>query len=292
MKKYLLVTSLVTIGFVGVQALSNDAPASSSQTSSINQYKVKLQGIAQDLVTKQHIYNPKMIAFSQSISNMKEEDLIDMCDQMLIYQNDLGDKVVDIVAVKEELIKYMKSFVASEMDVAVDPNFAFFWNTQNPNITVKFVNPDGSIRTRRYALKINSFGLKFEIAVRLDGIMIVGSDFNYYDSANKEYDLGGGIDIGWFPNGKVWDLHCKAKQGLVKHASILKKVPFLGGYLEEKKEYHHIGLCLTTARIEGTNSHLVICGIAFGFGGSFTKTGLEGSYVFGGKMTPIEHTEQ
>ena len=49
-------------------------------------------------------------------------------------------------------------------------------------------------------LRVQSIGLKFELAIKINGIMILGSDFNYYDSANKEYELGSGFDIGWYPD--------------------------------------------------------------------------------------------
>jgi hypothetical protein len=266
----------------------------------VSECKTQLKDIAQSLVDN-NVQNSKINSFILASSNLSEEDLIDMCDQIFIYRKELGSKTSEVAAIKEELISYLRSFVASGMDVGeVDPNFAFIYNVQNPNFTVTFKNTAGEIRTRKYALNVKSIGLKFELVIKIDAIKILGSGFNYYDSMNKEYELGTGVDVGYYPNlleseattrAKAYEREAEARNYL-EFFDVLQQHPvYYNRVLEAarapRKEKWHIGACLTFAKIKGTTCILMIGGVAFGLGGSLTGTGIEGSFVIGGKMTPI-----
>ncbi|MFA6535557.1 MAG: hypothetical protein WCS92_04835 [Candidatus Babeliales bacterium] len=259
----------------------------------VSECRTQLKEIAQSLV-EQNVYNPKIASFARESVILQEEEIIEFCDQLLLYQKDLGSKANGVENIKNELISYLRSFVASGMDVGeIDPNFAFIYDEQNPNFIVTFKNAAGEAKTRKYALKIWSIGAKFEFAIRVEGIAILGSDFNYYDSIGKEYNLGSGIDFGLYPKFDESDISLNERRNWLRCHGIPKNHPFLGRFYNRQKVKLGIGswgfgICFMTSKITGTASNLVIAGIAFGLGGSFTDTGLELSYVYGGKMTPIK----
>ena len=267
----------------------------------VSECKMQLKEISQELLDK-NVYHPKIASFVKESVILPEEAIIEFCDQLLLYRHDLGSKASDIEVIKDELISYLRSFVASGMDVGeVDPNFAFGYNVQNPDFTVTFKNPAGEIKTRKYALRVKSFGLKFELVIKINGIMILGEGFNYYDSANKEYELGSGFDMAYYPHKGLND---EAVNGLLAFSRIVHDDP---RYAEANVKLRglsaigsgYFGLCLTFAKIKETGCVLVIGGIAIGLGQggiAFSRIGnvlvfsgisAEGSLVFGGKMTPI-----
>lgn len=290
------------------------------QALTVSECVSKLHEVVQ-LCDAKSINNIKILSFKQNSASFTEEELIELCDQMLLYRKDLGDKTKDIDLVKNELISYLKSFVASGMDIAIDPNFAFIYDEQNPNFTVTFKNPAGEVRTIKYTLKVWSIGLKFEFVIKLDGIFILGSDFNYYDSIGKEYELGSGIDLGYYPklleSEAKWhaarDGRMKSAEAWVRFAMKLSGMPEdqadsisfdvlpepyksktkkrIDKAGERQKEKWHFGICCTCCKIKETDSVLAIVGLGVGWGGSLvTGTGIEASYVFGGKMTPVQET--
>jgi hypothetical protein len=232
----------------------------------IKECRQKLLQISQGLYEKQ-VYDPKVVCFLKKCSDSCEEDLIPYCDALLLYPKELGEKIVQVSYIKDDLIKYLRSFVASGMDLfEVDPNFALFLDNQNPDFIVTFKNPEGETKTRKYALSIWSIGFKLEFAIRVEAIMIVGSDFNYYDSLGKGYDLGSGIDISWSP--------------LLERSSVRLRIS--GEERDYPIESRPLGLCFTTARINGTQSRIIIGGVIVAL-----RLPIEISYVFGGKMTPV-----
>ena len=280
-KKSLLVLGLASASFSLVSART------------ISECKTQLKEMAQVLL-EERVYNPRLASFVKESAVATEEELIEFCDQLLLYQKDLGSKANDVENIKNELISYLRSFVASGMDVGeVDINFAFIYDEQDPDFTVIFKNPAGEVRTRKYALKIWSIGAKFEIAIKVEGIAILGSDFNYYDSIGKEYNLGSGIDFGLYPKFDESESRLNARRNWLRGKGIPENHPFFGRFYNRQKVKLGIGdfalgICFVTSKISGTASTLVITGIEFGAGGSFTGTGLELSYVFGGKMTPAK----
>ncbi len=267
----------------------------------VSECKMQLKEISQELLDK-NVYNPRLAAFVKENVILTEEELIEFCDQLLLYRKDLGSKSSDVESIKNELISYLRSFVASGMDVGeVDPNFAFGYNVQNPDFTVTFKNPAGEVKTRKYVLRVKSVGFKFELVIKINGIMILGEGFNYYDSANKEYELGSGFDMAYYPH-----------KGL--DGAFVNRILALSGIGHDDPRYAeanaklrglssigsgNLGLCLTFAKIKETGCMLVIVGLAFGFGEGgimisrvgnfwvFSSIPVEGALVFGGKMTPI-----
>ncbi len=77
-----LVSGFVVASFVSVQAL--DSVKGEPAKYSVSDCKGALQAIAQDLVAKNNISDPKIVSLSQNASTLKEEDLITLCDQLLV----------------------------------------------------------------------------------------------------------------------------------------------------------------------------------------------------------------
>jgi len=286
--------SLLAVGFVFASFAIVSART-------VSECKIQLKEISQELLDK-NVYHPKIASFVKESVILPEEAIIEFCDQLLLYRHDLGSKASDVETIKDEIISYLRSFVASGMDVGeIDPNFAFGYNVQNPDFKVTFKNPAGEIKTRKYALSVKSFGLKFELVIKINGIMILGEGFNYYDSANKEYELGSGFDMAYYPH-----------KGL--DGAFMNRILALSGIAHDDPRYAasnaklrglssicsgNFGLCLTFAKIKETDCVLVIVGFAIGIGeggiavsrvGNFwvlSSIPVEGALVLGGKMTPI-----
>ena len=117
--------------------------------------------------------------------------------------------------------------------------------------------------------------------------------------------MGSGFDIGWYPDllesEEKWRTERPKRVGAGLAALDNGMRLFAGrdplqseidkvteAYGQRLKGKWYIGVCLTFAKIKETKSVLVISGIACGLGGSCTGTGIEASYVFGGKMTPVK----
>jgi hypothetical protein len=181
-KKSLLALGFVFASFAFVSART------------VSEWKTQLKEIAQVLLDK-NVCDAKIASFASKNTNFKEEELIDLCEQLLFYQKDLGLRAKDVANIQDELISYLRSFVSSGIDlVEIDPNFALIFDEQNPDFTVTFLNPAGEFKTRKYALKVWSVGFKIEVAIKIDAIAIIGGGFNYYDT-NKILKLGSGIDL-------------------------------------------------------------------------------------------------
>lgn len=233
-KKSILALSFICASFVCTSAFNLD------------ECRKNLHLIARELFDKS-IYNARIASFLNAKSGIQEEDLILLCDDILLYSKDLGDKGLQVAAIKDDLVKYLRSFVASGLDLfELDPNFACFYDEQNPNFIVTFKNPEGKVKIRKYALKIYSYGLKFEVAVKVLGITIVGDNFNYYDT-NKKFKLSSGIDLSINP-------------------LILSGIP--------------ISFSLIYAGIDKSNWGIFMMGVDLGFAAGI-------SYVYSGEMDPI-----
>jgi hypothetical protein len=92
------------------------------------------------------------------------------------------------------LIKRLKSYRITGFSLSIDPNGAFIWDNQNPAFTVAYCNAKGETKSRTYQASIDSIGLKFEFAVKLDLIFFTGTDADFY-STNKVIELGTGIEV-------------------------------------------------------------------------------------------------
>lgn len=73
-------------------------------------------------------------------------------------------------------------------------NFAFIRNMQSFNLDVNFQNSYGDTKKRKYNLKFYSYGLKAELALKINFIVVSGGELNFHNT-NKEIELGVGVDI-------------------------------------------------------------------------------------------------
>ena len=156
----------------------------------IQDYFEILKNIAQSLEESATVTLTKY-----ALTDLTEENLLEICNELLLHKNILGDQSTAILKIRNEIIEYLRDFTSTGIDVEVDPNVALIIDTQNPNFTVTFKNSEGKIKRRKYTLTIKSVGFKIELSIKIDVISIFGKNFNYYDT-NKELKLGPGVDVG------------------------------------------------------------------------------------------------
>ncbi len=122
-----------------------------------------------------------------------EQELITAMDTIV---DGFSDKLTPelsaaIKAAQEALIKRLRNFKVSGFAWAVDPNGAFFVDTQDPAFDMVFKNAAGEIKTRRIQADIRSIGIKIELAINLNFIFFIGDDLNFLD-ADEKIELGVG----------------------------------------------------------------------------------------------------
>jgi hypothetical protein len=264
--------NLLALTFVSLASLSS---AFATITSDNIKGRIKdIYEIAKSL-TEQKVENQNIWDFVRSPYNFVkeeslEEGLINVCNDLLL-QNLPIDQTTKVQKIKEDLIEYLKSFVAKGTDWQTDFNVAFIFDEMNPSYKLYFANPEGKLKTRKYNLKIWSVGAKVELAFRSHVIMIINDDdtpLNYYDS-NQEFILDKGIDVSlsFLPVGLCYmgeDMRVSGRFAL--GCAMAAVVP---------------GICAVFANIKDTSNKILIVGLVSGF-----SIGL--SYVFGGKMTPVK----
>lgn len=96
--------------------------------------------------------------------------------------------------IQSALIKNLQTYKVSGTSLAADWNGGFFVDTQDPRFTVTYKDARGNTKTRTYQADISLVGLNVELALRLNLIFFVGTDFNFHES-NKVIELGKGMQV-------------------------------------------------------------------------------------------------
>ncbi|QQR49442.1 hypothetical protein IPF37_01175 [bacterium] len=123
----------------------------------------------------------------------KEEELIALMSDVFTFLPSTDKNIQKIQSIQQSLITKLRNYKVTGVSFAVDPNFAFFVETQNPEFTVQYKDQAGNVKMRSYKANINTIGLKLELSLKLDLIFFVNTDMNFFDS-NKEIKFGNGID--------------------------------------------------------------------------------------------------
>lgn len=162
-----------------------------------NKVLTTIEAIAQTLeIIPPSYYNQlKKLHKSKNPSSEQLISLIDATSNLLNIKNpSFAESKVLLDGMKKDLLKDLESFKISGYSWAVDPNLAFFLETQNPVFDITFLDEQGNTKSRKYELNIHSLGFKIEASIKIDLILFVGTDLNFY-SSNKELTLGTGIDV-------------------------------------------------------------------------------------------------
>jgi len=133
----------------------------------------------------------------QSQDSFSEEELIKIVDFLIKtqYVNSLEtEDLKTLKRAKASLVKLLKHYTVNGFSFCMDVNGAFFYDPQNPKFDVVFKNSTGDTKVKSFQAQINSIGLKWEFALKLNLVFFVGGNFNYLDS-EKPLNLGMGIDI-------------------------------------------------------------------------------------------------
>ncbi|MBY0353817.1 hypothetical protein K2W90_05635 [Candidatus Babeliales bacterium] len=122
-----------------------------------------------------------------------EEELVSLIGEVFNFVPNTSESAQELEKAQEVLLTKLRSYKVTGFSFCIDPNFAFFVETQNPEFTVQYKNQSGEIKMRNYQAKINTIGFKIEASIKLDLILFVNTDMNFYDS-NKAIIIGNGID--------------------------------------------------------------------------------------------------
>ncbi|MBX9831071.1 hypothetical protein K2X40_03870 [Candidatus Babeliales bacterium] len=126
-------------------------------------------------------------------AKFKDEELVSLIEEVFNSVPNTSENAQELENAQQTLLAKLRSYKVTGFSFCVDPNFAFFVETQNPEFTVQYKNQYGEVKMRNYQAKINTIGFKIEASIKLDLILFVNTDMNFYDS-NKEIIIGNGID--------------------------------------------------------------------------------------------------
>lgn len=94
----------------------------------------------------------------------------------------------------KKIAKQLSKFKITGVAMTTDFNLALFYDTQNPDLHIRYKNNKNKIKTRKYKSSISSLGIKAELDFRILFIFITDTDFNFYNS-DELIELGKGIDL-------------------------------------------------------------------------------------------------
>lgn len=97
---------------------------------------------------------------------------------------------------KKKLVEKLKGYKVTGFAFCVDGNIALIYDNQDPKFKLTYKNADGDIKERTYQASISSWGIKGQLAAKVNFIFITDTDF--YNS-NKIIELGWGIDVSVLP---------------------------------------------------------------------------------------------
>jgi len=170
--------------------------------------------------------------------------------------------------ITESVAKKLSEYKITGFATTFDPNFAFFFDCQDPEFDVIYKNNKGDIKTRKYKAEINSIGLKFELAVKLDLIFFVDTDLNFYNS-NEKIELSMGIDT----------INCFFDMTIIKFKKHSGYMVILGIPIASLR-YLGIISDIINGRFDRLIQKIL---------GSLISTVISTSLVFDGKLTPINN---
>lgn len=129
-----------------------------------------------------------------------EEELIAAMNTILDgYSHKLTPEIrTAVTKIQEGLITRLRNFKVTGFAFTVDPNGAFFVDTQDPVFDMVFKNSEGEVKKKKIQALIESIGLKIEFAINLNFIFFINADFSYSDVTDT-IELGIGGEIGCTP---------------------------------------------------------------------------------------------
>lgn len=132
----------------------------------------------------------------KEVYEFTEEEMLGVVKNMISkYSSQIpSDVMSQLTSGHTSLIKCLRNYRVSGISFGIDPNFAFIVDQQNPVIEVCYKNQFGDIKHRIYQAYINSFGFKFECAIKLNLMFFTDANFNFYES-NKDITIGSGFDL-------------------------------------------------------------------------------------------------
>ncbi|MFH1832339.1 MAG: hypothetical protein ABH827_06085 [bacterium] len=159
---------------------------------------LQLALVSSFLILGSSVHATKLVSDSSDVSTQtfSQQELNKIVAEELVVNSpisspgDMESFLAQHSVIRKELSKYNVTGYSS----CLDGNFAFFFNRQNPVFWVNFKDDSGTVMSKRYQAAIWSFGLKFELAFKLDFIFLVNTDSCFYN-IEKPINLSCGVDV-------------------------------------------------------------------------------------------------
>lgn len=191
-------------GFVSnCSAVSNDETALTHGNEIFDQTAETL--LKQDLRSEDRalIKQTKISVSESKNTTFNEQELITAFDLLFkrFDQKLSPENNKSLLDARQALITRLKNFKVTGFAWAIDPNGAFFWDTQDPVFDLVFKNAAGEIKTKKIQACIESIGLKIEFAVNINFIFFLNTDDLSCFETNEPIELGKGGELGiaWSP---------------------------------------------------------------------------------------------
>jgi len=147
---------------------------------------------AREIINQTVTQTSKNTTRTANLETFSEKDLLSVIDSMATNIN--PEFQVKLQEAKKYVIQALKDYKVTGMSLALDPNFAFIYDSQNPCFDMCYKDSVGQLKKRTYYAEVSSWGLKFQLALNLNLIFFTDTNFNFYDS-DKTITLGTGIDV-------------------------------------------------------------------------------------------------
>ena len=177
------------------------AAQTSSATQPANSYtKQQVLDIVNQIAADSPYMPKKLSSLLEEINESKPEELegkLEKAITTLLAIKIKPEQRAQLEQIQAMLVKKLQNFKVSGASFAADFNGGFIVDTQDPRFTVTYKDAAGNTKTRTYQADISLVGLNIELALRLNLIFFVGTDFNFHES-NKVIELGKGIQVSPF----------------------------------------------------------------------------------------------
>lgn len=292
-----LLAGIIFIGVAGYNNITYATPAPLTQKELPQKTEA---GKPENATTTQPQKPPlSLTTLKQELGALNQQDLTAITKDIIATYGEMltEEQLKAYIEVQLKLIDRLRNFKVTGIGItmAVDPNFAFIYDDQDPTFVIYFKNPAGEIKQRHYQASIKSVGLKCECAVNVHLIVFINTTgLNYFD-ANEVIPLGRGAEVSM----AIHPLHTWGPLKIDhprtdEQPNIGRKINYEFGRLTAGPfEYlldltlGHISpaaLSLTYAPIKG-NGGMLLATLGFGL-----KCNLA-SVVIGGSLRPAEAAE-
>jgi hypothetical protein len=141
---------------------------------------------------------PALPAFlAQQLMKAKDADLVKLLTHTTNQYGSLltPEQTEELNEIRKAQIKALKQLKLNGIAIAVDPTAALIYGNQNPTFTMQYTDGSGKTRNRSFEASIISWGVQFELSIRLDAIIFTEASRHTFFDSDKQINLGMGISL-------------------------------------------------------------------------------------------------